>query len=75
MLVRQIKYRKIDSYLTDYMIQASVMSEDKSFIEELMETQKQMYGEDSNPQLDREALQSLKNDLSGSSNTIKTDVK
>ena len=56
------------------MIMASTQSDNRDFIDSLIETQRFMQGFDPNPQLDREALNAWKQEIADNSNLIKTKV-
>jgi len=66
--------RRVDNYLISYMIMASTQSDNRDFIDSLIETQRFMQGFDPNPQLDREALNAWKQEIADNSNLIKTKV-
>jgi len=67
LLVRQIRLRKINDSLLAIAIASNPHTEEpKKLIEDLMEQQRFMQGEDPNPEIDRAGLDSLKNQLSKS---------
>lgn len=70
LLSRQIKLRKIDEYLINVNIAAAPTAEDRTFVEELVQTRRFMQYEDPDPQIDRAGLESLKSKLK-TSPTIK----